>query len=53
MYPTLEHRRKNAPKSRGQKEICTEIKKTEKKFTQIKKRERERNMHRTLEDSRK
>jgi len=28
MYSTLEDRRENAPKSRGQKEKCTEIKKS-------------------------
>jgi len=51
MYPTLEDRKENAPKSRVQKEKCIEIKKTEEKFTEIKKGER--NMLRTLEDSRK
>lgn len=51
MHRRLEDRRENAPTPTGQKEKCTEIKKTEEKFTEIKKTEG--NMHRTLEDDRK
>jgi hypothetical protein len=39
MHQSPEDRRKNAPNSRGRKEKCAEIEKTEEKFTDIKKTE--------------